>query len=60
MNEHTKARLNLRIDKDLLDWSKGYVGRKSTSISHLVRQFLRRLREQEEAEKRVFDVEQIS
>lgn len=60
MKEHTKARLNLRIDRDLLDWTKSYVESNRTTISHIVRQLFRQLRETEEAKKRVYDVEQIS
>jgi hypothetical protein len=42
-----KARLNLRIAEDLLDWAKSYARRKETTLTFLITQYLMRLRNTE-------------
>jgi antitoxin component of RelBE/YafQ-DinJ toxin-antitoxin module len=57
MNE---GRLNLRIDAELVEWTKEYCARNGTTISSLVRMLLvsERMRDEENKNSQV-DAEQI-
>jgi uncharacterized protein (DUF4415 family) len=44
----TKARLNLKLDEDLLDWAKNYAKEHGTNVSTLVRDYFIYLRQQEQ------------
>lgn len=42
-----KARLNLRIEQDLVAWVKDYAERKNTTVTRILTGHLRRLRRRE-------------
>lgn len=42
-----KARLNLRLEQDLVEWAKGYAEKKNTTVTHILTSHLRRLRRRE-------------
>lgn len=44
----TKARLNLKLDEELLEWAKGYAKEHGTNVSTLVRDYFVFLRQQEQ------------
>ena len=46
--KNKKTRVNLRVDKDLLSWAKGYVITKNTSVTQLFTDYLTGLRQQTE------------
>ena len=46
----TRERLNMRIPRDLLAWTKAYVQRKNTTLTQDYIDFLTKRREREDAE----------
>lgn len=52
-----KARLNLKLDRDMKDWVMLYANRHGTTVSNLIRDYFVQLRK--DAESRTEIVEQI-
>lgn len=46
-----RERLNMRIPVELLDWAKGYVAKKNTTVTQLFVDFLTSLKEKEHGGK---------
>jgi hypothetical protein len=55
----TKARLNLKLDEDLLEWAKGYAKEHGTNVSTMVRDYFIYLRQQEQARVNAECVSQV-
>jgi hypothetical protein len=55
----TKARLDMKIDRDLKEWVQDYAKRINTSVSRLVRDYFLHLQHLEEEEKNKDTVPQI-
>jgi len=54
-----KARLNLKLDVDLLEWAKRYAKEHGTNVSTLVRDYFIFLRQQEQARVNAECVRQV-
>lgn len=46
-----KSRLNLKIDRDLKDWARGYAKKRGTDVTKLITEYFIFLREQEHQEE---------